>query len=137
MAEELLHPVQFEDAVAAGAYPIHIQPAAGRESEYASLDDDHAYQIPDRSLCPKHLNNALVAGRGASATHQALAAIRVMTTTMAVGQAAGIAAAGIADLPGEPTASSVDVDDLRHKLQEAGAFLVETPSTVSCPLGCR
>src|SRR5690606_28864542 len=92
-AGDLLAPAAFEDAIAAGAYPIDIHPAAGGELEYAALGDDHAYQIPYRSLCPAGLDNALVAGRGISATHQALAAVRVMTISMAVGQAAGTAAA--------------------------------------------
>jgi len=123
-AEELLRPVPFDDAIAAGAYPIDIHPAAGGELEYTSLGGDHAYQIPYRCLCPKGLMNALVAGRGVSATHQALAAIRVMTISMAVGQAAGTAAAMAADLPGEPSAGSIDVQNLRRKLRAAGAHLV-------------
>ncbi|MBS0341192.1 MAG: FAD-dependent oxidoreductase, partial [Proteobacteria bacterium] len=122
-AEELLRPVQFDDAIAAGAYPIDIHPAAGGELEYTSLGDDHAYQIPYRSLCPKGLDNALVAGRGVSATHQALAAIRVMTISMAVGQAAGTAAAMTAGLGVDASVGSIDVGQLRRSLQEVGALL--------------
>jgi 2-polyprenyl-6-methoxyphenol hydroxylase-like FAD-dependent oxidoreductase len=66
-AAELLQPVQFDDAIAAGAYPIDIHPAAGGELDYRGLGDDHAYQIPYRSLVPRALDNALVAGRGLSA----------------------------------------------------------------------
>nr|WP_232073588.1 FAD-dependent oxidoreductase [Variovorax sp. RA8] len=83
-AEELLRPYEFDDAIAAGAYPIDIHPAAGGELVYAALGDDHAYQIPYRSLIPTALDNVLVAGRGLSATHKALAAVRVMTISMAV-----------------------------------------------------
>lgn len=122
-AEELLRPVHFDDAIAAGAYPIDIHPAAGGELEYTSLGDDHAYQIPYRSLCPQGLDNALVAGRGVSATHQALAAIRVMTISMAVGQAAGTAAAMTADLAGDSTVGSIDIRKLGRTLQDAGALL--------------
>ena len=70
-----------------------------------ALGDDHAYQIPYRSLIPRDFDNALVAGRGVSATHTALAAIRVMTISMAVGQAAGTAAA----LAARQAAARVDV----------------------------
>ena len=122
-AEELLRPVRFDDAVAAGAYPIDIHPAAGGELEYTALGDDHAYQIPYRSLCPSKLDNALVAGRGVSATHQALAAIRVMTISMAVGQAAGTAAAMAAQLPEGPSVGSIDVGMLQARLRETGAHL--------------
>lgn len=121
-AEELLAPVAFDDAVAAGAYPIDIHPAAGGELEYAGLGDDHAYQIPYRSLLPAGLDNALVAGRGISATHRALAAIRVMTISMAVGQAAGTAAAlAVATTQGQP--GQIDVAELRRRLAAAGSLL--------------
>ncbi|MBA2961663.1 MULTISPECIES: FAD-dependent oxidoreductase [Ramlibacter] len=121
-AEELLHPVEFADAIAAGAYPIDIHPASGGELLYSGLGDDHAYQIPYRSLIPAALGNALVAGRGISATHQALAAIRVMTISMAVGQAAGTAA-GLACREGARDVRQVSVPRLRTALQDAGACL--------------
>jgi hypothetical protein len=121
-ADDLRRPTQFEDAIAAGAYPIDIHPAAGGELHYEPLSEDHAYQIPYRSLIPTSLDNALVAGRGVSATHAALAAIRVMTISMAVGQAAGTAAAmAAADHAGD--VRRVPVGALRERLTEAGACL--------------
>lgn len=120
-AAELLRPVAFEDAIAAGAYPIDIHPSRGGELEYRGLGDEHAYQIPYRSLVPLGLDNALVAGRGLSATHEALAAVRVMTISMAVGQAAGTAAAlAVRHRTGTP---EVDTHALRGILQEDGACL--------------
>jgi hypothetical protein len=113
-AEELLQPVAFEDAIAAGAYPIDIHPAAGGGLTYSALGDDHAYQIPYHSLIPAALDNALAAGRGVSATHKALAAIRVMTISMAVGQAAGTAAAFAAR--GDGLVRGVDIARLRETL---------------------
>ncbi|MDB5859054.1 MAG: putative FAD-dependent oxidoreductase [Ramlibacter sp.] len=120
-AEELLQPAQFDDAIAAGAYPIDIHPAAGGELVYSALGDDHAYQIPYRSLIPTTLDNALVAGRGVSATHQALAAIRVMTISMAVGQAAGTAAAMACAAGG--AVRTIDIPTLRATLLRDGACL--------------
>lgn len=122
-AEELLAPVAFDDAIAAGAYPIDIHPAAGGELVYCALGDDHAYQIPYRSLCPLGLDNALVAGRGLSATHQALAAVRVMTISMAVGQAAGTAAALIAREGPASTTRGIGTQQLRETLRRDGACL--------------
>ena len=126
-AAELLQPVQFPDAIAAGAYPIDIHPAAGGALDYQALGDDHAYQIPYRSLIPTAFDNALVAGRGLSATHQALAAIRVMTISMAIGQAAGTAAAMAAGTQGKQEMPvqmrSVAVDALRATLARDGACL--------------
>lgn len=122
--EELLLPVEFADAIAAGAYPIDIHPAAGGGLQYQALGDDHAYQIPYRSLIPTGFDNALVAGRGVSATHTALAAIRVMTISMAVGQAAGTAAALASRQPAAAAAvRSVPVDLLRQALASDGACL--------------
>ncbi|SEF26779.1 FAD dependent oxidoreductase [Variovorax sp. NFACC28] len=125
-AAELLEPVQFADAIAAGAYPIDIHPAQGGSLHYVPMDDDHAYQIPYRSLIPGALDNALGVGRGISASHEALAAIRVMTISMAVGHAAGIAAAMAAKAAGEGMGAqvrAVPVPALREALLRGGAVL--------------
>ena len=126
-ADDLRRATPFEDAIAVGAYPIDIHPASGAGLVYEEMGEDHAYRIPFRSLIPSALDNALVAGRGVSATHAALAAIRVMTISMAVGQAAGTAAA-MAALAGTPPGNRPDVrkisvPNLRRKLAEAGACL--------------
>lgn len=122
-APELTQPVVFPDGIACGAYPIDIHPAAGGGLSYASMGDDHAYQIPYRSLIPKGIANALVAGRGISATHAALAAIRVMTISMAVGQAAGIAAAMACEGEGAVDVRGVDAARLREALVAGGALV--------------
>ncbi len=122
-AQDLLAPTQFEDAIAAGAYPIDIHLAAGGELEYRALGEDHAYQIPLRSLIPTTLDNALVAGRGISATHEALAAIRVMTISMAVGQAAGLAAAMAIKAGGRAAVRRVDPSRLSATLIKQGSLL--------------
>jgi hypothetical protein len=119
-SEELLLPEQFPDAIAAGAYPIDIHPAAGGALQYEGLGDDHAYQIPYRSLIPVGFDNALVVGRGISATHSAHAAIRVMTISMAVGHAAGLAAAMAAH---GAEVRAVPMRELREKLLSEGAKL--------------
>lgn len=126
-ADDLRRPTLFEDAIAAGAYPIDLHPASGTGLRYETLGDDHAYQIPYRSLIPTALGNALVAGRGVSATHEAQAAIRVMTISMAVGQAAGTAAAmaahGGSSRSNRPDTRQVSVSELRQRLGQAGACL--------------
>lgn len=122
-AQDLLEPVRFDDAIAAGAYPIDIHPTQGGGLTYRPLGDDHAYQIPYRSLLPVTLDNALAVGRGVSATHEALAAIRVMTISMAVGQAAGTAAAMAARVPGLASVRGVELSALRESLRADGALL--------------
>ena len=51
------------------------------------------YDIPFRSLLPQKVSNLLVAGRCHSATRGAHASTRVTVTAMAMGEAAGCAAA--------------------------------------------
>lgn len=122
-ADELVRGQAFEDAIAAGAYPIDIHPAQGGGLHYRDLGPDHAYGIPYRSLIPTTLDNALVAGRGLSATHEALAAIRVMTISMAVGQAAGTAAALACAGPPDGRVREVAPAALRAALRRDGAIL--------------
>ena len=68
----------------------------------------------------------IVAGRCVSATHEACAAIRVTPIVMAMGQAAGTAAAQAAS-NGEH-ANSLDTSALRAQLRADGVFLGEYPS---------
>ena len=112
---------RFEDTIAVGAYPMDIHPARGTGLSVETLGEDHWYEIPYRCLVPCEFENVLVAGRGISATHQAHAATRVMPTCMAIGHAAGTAAALIARSRGN--AQDVEVDAIRDALRGSGAFL--------------
>lgn len=51
------------------------------------------YDIPWRCLIPQKIDNLILAGRCISGTHEAMASYRVMSICMAMGEAAGIAAA--------------------------------------------
>ena len=53
---------------------------------------EDAYEIPYRVLVPANVGGLLVAGRCSSMNHEAMAATRVMSTCMALGEAAGTAA---------------------------------------------
>lgn len=127
-AEELLQSEPFHDAIAMGAYPIDIHPVAGGELIYKTFNADHAYQIPYRSLIPTKLDNALAVGRGISATHEALAAIRVMTISMAVGQAGGTAAALASQADEAASVRLVPMDKLQKALRDDGACIQPVPS---------
>jgi len=74
------------------------------------------YQVPLRSLRPRGLANVWVACRCISADHDALASTRVMAPSMALGQAAGTAAA--LGARGDGSVASVQAS-----LKEQGAFL--------------
>jgi FAD dependent oxidoreductase len=110
----------FDDAVARGAWPreYHVR---DRTTEYEFLPAGLSYQVPYRSLRPRDVPNLLVAGRCLSADHDALASIRVMGPSLALGEAAGTAAA-LAARDGVPVAQ-VDIDELQAALVKQGAIL--------------
>ena len=109
----------FEDAVAVASYPIDIHRPGDEGCTLIWCGD--CYDIPYRSLVPVNVENLLVAGRSISTTHEAMGAIRVMATCMAMGEAAGRAAA-IAVQDGI-TPSKIDVNKLRAALVASGAYL--------------
>ncbi len=113
---------KFDDAVARGSwwidihcplgetYPVHLcitecprqadcpfwaaehDTSMRAKAELYPPDDDW-YDIPSRSLIAQGIDNLLVSGRCISATHQGMAGARVMGTCVAIGEAAGTAAA--------------------------------------------
>jgi hypothetical protein len=83
--------------------------------------DDDWYDIPYRCLTPRGVDNLLVSGRCISATHEGMAGARVMGTCVAIGQAAGIAAALATRAGVNPR--DVDVAELRGLLAADGALV--------------
>jgi len=77
--------------------------------------------IPYRCLTPKHLENALVAGRSISCEQIVQGSIRVMPVCLAMGEAAGMAAAQAAAAAGNM--HEVPITQLRERLKEQGAYL--------------
>ena len=95
--EDLMTSRRFDDAIATGCWYLDLHP---NETVSGSANDfdpkkvqPEPYDIPYRSLVPKGLSNMLVAGRCHSATRGAHASTRVTATAMAMGEAAGMAAA--------------------------------------------
>jgi FAD-dependent oxidoreductase family protein len=86
---------------------------------YVPTDD--WYDIPYRCLTPRDVDNLLVSGRCISATHQGMGSSRVMGTCMAIGQAAGTAAALAVRAGVDPR--DVDVDALQQALRADGALV--------------
>jgi hypothetical protein len=84
---------RFDDEIAFGGFPIdiHLPQGNGIETEHAG--DEGFYGIPYRCLLPLKTPNLLVAGKCFSSKFEAHASARVQATSMAMGQAAGAAAA--------------------------------------------
>lgn len=119
--EDVLGARKFEDVVARGSYPIDIHSPKGEGTVIKRLPPGASYDIPYRCLVPKGVENLLVAGRCVSCTHEAQAAIRVIPICMAMGQAAGTAAALAVKL--KVTPGEMDVTLLQKTLREQGANL--------------
>lgn len=109
----------FEDAIAVASYPIDIHRPGDEGCTLIWCGD--CYDIPYRSLVPQKIDNLLVAGRAISTTHEAMGAIRVMATCMAMGEAAGRAAALAVKTGVKPI--DVNIHDLRQALIASGAYL--------------
>ena len=84
---------QFDDVIAQACYQIDIHGPTDASFQLVKIPKGRHYDIPYRTLIPCNCDNLLVAGRCVSATHEALAAIRVQPICMAMGQAVGSAAA--------------------------------------------
>ncbi|MBP8256281.1 MAG: FAD-dependent oxidoreductase [Opitutaceae bacterium] len=111
----------FDDAIAVASYPIDIHRPGDEGCTLIWCGD--CYDIPFRSLLPKKVKNLIVAGRCISTTHEAMGAIRVMATCMAMGEAAGRAAKQAIRRGVAPT--EIDVKQLQAELRAKGAYLRE------------
>jgi len=80
-----------------------------------------SHGIPYRCLTPKGLKNVLVAGRSISCEQLVQGSVRVMPVCLAMGHAAGTAAAMAAKK--DTNVHKVNVPELREKLLKAGAYL--------------
>jgi hypothetical protein len=149
-ADDIHQGRKFEDGVTRGSwwidihcplghtYPVHLCvnecprregcPYWSAEHDQGMLSkdelyppDDDWYDIPYRCLTARGIDNLLVSGRCISASHQAMAGARVMGTCMAIGQAAGTAAA-LAVRDGVPVAK-VNTSELRSTLRSDGALV--------------
>jgi hypothetical protein len=115
---------RFDDAVTFCSFGVDIhEPAPG-----AGIPSGHGakmrpYEIPYRCLVPQGVENLLVAGRCISGSHEAHASYRVTGTCMAMGQAAGLAAAWSAQEGAPPAA--LPGQNLRQMLAQKGVGFLE------------
>ena len=110
---------KFPDGIARVSYPVDIHHAKGGDCTMHFCDD--SYDIPYRCLLPERVAGLLVAGRCSSMNHEAMASTRVMSTCMALGEAAGRAARLALKAGVQP--ADLDVEALRAELRATGAYL--------------
>lgn len=120
----------FDDEIGRYCYPIDLHPSHPDPKEYAEFEEEfrgkhlgtgESYGIPYRTLTPRGLDNLLVAGRCISVDRSMQASIRVMPGCFITGQAAGTAAAMIAE--SDAASRSLDVKELQRRLKKVGAYL--------------
>jgi hypothetical protein len=124
--DDLMKSRRFDDAIATGCWYLDIHPnktVVGSANDFdPKKHQPEPYDIPYRSLVPQKASNLLVAGRCHSATRGAHASTRVTVTAMAMGEAAGVAAA--LALQGKTEVALIDGVRVREKLATlmAGPF---------------
>ena len=111
---------RFEDAVVRGGFPMDSHAARG-----ISMDSTEqlgsSYDIPLSVMLPRDMEGLIVAGRCISAERKALASARISGTCMAMGQAAGTAAA--LAVRQHSSLRDLDVHAVRNTLTAQGAII--------------
>ncbi len=118
-ADDVLNTRPQPDAIAKGSWYLDLHP--NDSSGFHEHVMVPAYDISYRTLLPQKVENLLVAGRCHSAVREALASSRVNMTAMAMGQAAGVAAAMASTTDVGPR--HVDVEHLQRNLVGQGGIL--------------
>ena len=133
----------FPDEICRNSYPIDVHHAKNEidanirgevngMSRFKHYGPGESHGIPYRCLVPKKLANVLVAGRSISTDRNVQGSTRVMPVCLAMGEAAGMAAAMSALSTGsgrrdgaKGDVRAVEVQRLRARLREEGAWLPE------------
>jgi hypothetical protein len=128
--EDVLAARQTSDQIGLCGAPIEDHHGGGTGdgsgTTWQYLPDGQAVGIPYPTLVVRDATNVLVAGRCFSATHDAHASVRSMAQCMAMGQAAGTAAA--LAVAGRRDPRDVEVAALRDRLRRDGAILELDPA---------
>ncbi len=108
------------DRIACSSWALESH-GRGRATAWEFLPDGEWYGIPYGCLVVKGLDNLLVAGRNLSAAHAAQASARVAGPCIAMGEAAGVAAA--LAVPDRVAMRDVSVGAVQRTLERHGAIL--------------
>jgi hypothetical protein len=122
--DDVLNEARFADSIACSAWPVE-EHGAGRATKWVFLKPGTFYELPFRMLLPVGIDGLLVAGRCSSASHDAHASMRIAAVCMALGEAAGVAAAqaGTSDI------RKLDIGALRRQLEKQGAIVGPLPGS--------
>lgn len=119
--EDYLSAKLYEDSVSYTYYPVDLHTSDNNALENIFLEKGKVPKIPLGAMLPIGFENLLVAGRCISADRLAMSAIRVKASCMAMGQAAG-AAAAISASTGKRL-RELDIENLKNTLENFGAIV--------------
>lgn len=120
--EDAMEARKKEDGVAKGAHHVDIH-GSGTDQLRTAVADGGSYDIPYGCLIPNKVENMLVAGRCFSSSREANGSARVMGTCIAMGHAAGTAAAMSLQSNRRGEVREIPVPALRHRLKEQGSVI--------------
>jgi hypothetical protein len=124
-ADDVVSQREWAESVCYGSFfiDIHNPAGPGMSEQTWRPDPGFRYQIPYGVMVPEKVDNLLVAGRCISADHMALGSTRIMSTCMALGEAAG--AAAFLSLHEEVPPRELDCRLLQGQLRRQGVVLDE------------
>ena len=112
-ADDLIRGATFEDSIGLATWPMEMrEKATGPKLRYP--ESNRPCEIPLRALRVRDAGNLFVAGRCLSTSHEAQASLRVIGTCLVTGEAAGFAAALLAQRT-DVTAQSVRAAREAHR----------------------
>ncbi len=133
-ADDILEGHDFWDRVAIASYPIDLHPyIPGQMNPYRV--SRRVYAIPFRILVPRGVDRLMVVGKPVGATYIAAGSLRVIPTGMAMGEAAGEAAAiavRAGTTPMRMAQNAALIAHLQRRLVSMGAYL-PSPELLSAP----
>lgn len=112
---------KFTDAVSRGYFPIDLHNpdgATGYGNGGVWMELKDTFDIPYRSLVPKHIDGLLLSGRCISGTSEAHGSYRTQGGIMGIGQAAGAAAVACVRANVQPR--QADIQEIHKLLDELG-----------------
>ena len=121
-ADDVLTCASFDDTIGVNGWPMESHVAGDVVFTFPPIPESRGFnELPYRMITPEGLDNLLVAGRCASMTHDGQSAARVSGACLAMGEAAGTAAA--LALGGNTPPRDIAVDKLQLQLKRQGAFI--------------
>lgn len=118
-ADDVLNRRKRADGVARGGWKPEIHKSLNEAATYVDVKEGSYFDIPLSALQSESFLNLYGAGRNVSADEEAFAAVRVMGTCFATGQAAGAAAA----LQAKGGGAVPEAYDVRRLLQKQDALV--------------